>query len=229
MPMGCCFPFPCPRCKCNEPKIQAEPLYTDYLYVLNNEDPTVGLNGVDWHGTMYPNLMNHKEYLVYRFLKHYQLREITRENVNQWMLLLQDRFDEIADRYNHAFKLYDDETVKLDDFGIGYLREIWTQGSGSGNSSSESSATNTSKFRDTPTNGNSTINNPTTENVDSSSGSSGSSSSRSSSGYSKEKYDYNDRQVMEEVNDLVDKYKQLSEKFIYEFNEMFIGILAKWC
>lgn len=229
MPMGCCFPFPCPKCKCDEPKIQTEALYTEYLSKLQDLDPTIGLNGVNWYGTLYPNLYNHKDRLVYRFNKHYQLREISREDAGQWMLLLQDRFDEVANKYNHAYKLYDNQTIKLDEFGIGYLREIWYNSEGSGSSSSSSSGSASSKFRDTPTNGNSTVNNPTTENVDNSSGSSSSENQREGSGHSKEKYDYNDKQIMDEVNELINKYKQLDEDFIREFNNMFIGLLAKWC
>lgn len=227
--MGCCFPFPCGRKKCNEPKVQDEAIYTEYLSVLRQEDPTVGINGISWYDTMYPNLSAHKSRLIDRFNTHYQLREISRPDVNQWMLLLQDRFDEVADRYNHAYKLYDDDANLIDDLGIGYIREIWYNNSGTGSSTSQNTGSGSSKFRDTPTSSNATINNPTSENVDSSSSNGSSSSVRNGQGYSKEEYDYNDEHKMNEINDLINKYKQLDEEFIGEFNQMFIGVLSEWC
>ena len=227
MPLGCCFPFPCKRCR--EPEIQAEALYTEYLSELQNLDPTIGLNGVNWYGTLYPNLYNHKARLVYRFNRHYQLREISRENAEQWMLLLQDRFDEVADRFNHAYKLYDDQTINLDNLGLGYIREYWTSGNSSGSSDANGTSSSDTKFKDTTTNSNSTKNNPTTQNIEDNENSVHSESENTSSGHSKEQLDRHDEHIIDEVNELIRKYRQLDEDFIREFNELFIGIMAKWC
>lgn len=228
MPLGLCFPYPCCG-KCKEPKIQEEALWTEYLYKLQEIAPTVGINGINWHPELYPNLNEHKARLVERFNLNYAIREVSREDINQWMMLLQNRYDEIADRFNHAYKLYDDDEIHLDNITLGYVREILYGNQSSGNSSSSGSSSSTSKFRDTPTSGNSTINNPTTENLDTASSSNEGESSRRASGNSKETYDYHDKHVMEEVNKIIDKYRQLDSEFTREFNEMFIGIMGVWC
>lgn len=204
-----------------------QPFFTDTLENLQSDDPTIGVNGVEWHGTLYPYLYSNKERLIYRFNQKYHFREIGCETVSRWMWQLQDRFDSIADKYDHAYKLYSleaDDKKLIDDLGIGYTRTLHYQNGGTGNSSNSSSATGNSKFRDTPTSSDSTINNPTTENVDTSSSSGSSSSSRQNQGDSTEKYEYNDEHKLEEINKMIEKYKQLDEDFINEFAQMFIGI-----
>ena len=230
MPLGLCFPFPCnPKCKCNEPKVQSEPLYTEYLSVLQEETPTLGIDGLNWFDTMYPKLFTQKSRLVYRFNKHYQFREISREDTTVWMKLLQDRFDEIADKYNHAYSLYDNPDIDLDKLGVGYKRTIDYENSRTGSSTSSTESSGNAKFRDTPTNEDSTINNPTTENVDTSESSGESSNESSGEGTTTEIYEYNDRHIVDDINELIAKYKQLDEDFIREFEQMFIGIIAEWC
>lgn len=229
MPLGCCFPFPCECCKKDCLELPTEAMYTEYLSVLQQEDPTIGINGVQWHSALYPNLYTHKDRLVYRFNQKYGFREITNPDTSRWMFYLQNKFDEIANNFDHAYKLYDDKASELDELTLGHVRNIIYNNESAGSSSATGSSQANSKFRDTPTDGTSVINNPTTENQDNGSSSSTGSDSREGSGESTEKYDYHDDHLMMEVNKLIEKYKQLDESFINKFDEMFISILAKWC
>ena len=239
-----------------------QPFFTDFLGNLQSEDPTIGINGVRWNQDLYPHLYLHKDRLVERFNEKYQFREIGAETVSRWMALLQDRFDDIAPRFDHAYKLYDDEAINLDALGLGYVKRIIYSedvegtasnaesqeltGSDSRTTSSTRNTTgaNNSKFRDTPTDGNSTINNPTTEQNDTSSGqetgsgtdsgsntrniegSSTGNTTQGTEGEREEIYDYHDEHTMEEVNKLVDRFKSLDNEFVYQFNQMFIGIMT---
>lgn len=209
-----------------KPMIGEQPNFTEFLYELQKDDSTIGLNGIRWNAELYPHLYKHKDRLIQRFDSKYGLREIGAETVHRWMYLLQNRFDEIAPKYDHAYKLYEDETINLDNLTLGYVRKILYSSKGTGESTTESQESGNSKFRDTPTSGDSTINNPTTENVDTTSSKGNSKSNRNSGGNSSETYDYHDEHVMLEVNKLIDEYKILDEEFINLFNEMFIGILT---
>ena len=239
-----------------------QPFFTDLLKDLQEVDPTIGINGIHWNGTLYPNLYRHKDRLVERFNEKYQFREIGAETVSRWMALLQDRFDDLAPRFDHAYKLYDDEAINLDALGLGYVKRIIYSETVDGETTNEeseelsgsdsrSSTTNrsqdstaNSKFRDTPTDGNSTINNPTTEQVDVTgvdeettdsqtgsnsrerSGNSSGSLNQDTEGEREETYDYHDEHTMEEVNKLIDRFKNLDNDFVNQFNQMFIGIIT---
>ena len=203
-----------------------QPFFTDLLSDLQNEDATIGLNGIIWNADLYPNLYKHKDRLVDRFNRKYAFREIGAETVTRWMHLLQNRYDEVAPKFDHAYKMYDDESLNLDNLTLGYVRNILYENASSGSSQASGTSEANSKFRDTPTNGASVINNPTTENQDNGSSSSTGSDSRTGSGNSKETYDYHDDHTLIEVNKLIDKFKSLDEDFINRFNEMFIGIMT---
>ena len=206
------------------PLNEEQPFFTDTLEHLQSEDPTIGINGINWYSAMYPYLYRHKDRLVYRFNQEYHFREIGSETVSRWMWQLQNRFDEIAERFNHAYKMYEDEAIDL--LGVGFVREIWTDSTGAGSASSTTSTTTDSKFRDTPTDSDSTINNPTTQDINTSEQSGESSSENSGSSHSKEKYDYNDEHRLTEINQVVDGFKSLDQDFINQFNQMFMGLLT---
>ena len=204
-----------------------QPFFTDILSDIQKEDSTVGLNGIHWYASLYPNLYIHKDRLVYRFDKKYAYREIGAETISRWMNLLQNRFDEIADKFNHAYKMYDDPNIDIDALTLGFKRSIESSSTGSGSNSSTSSNTVNSKFKDTPTSGTSTINNPTTENIDTENGTNSGSHNSQGNIKTTENYDYHDEHSIDEVNKIINHYKQIDEEFINEFNQMFIGILSK--
>lgn len=227
MPLGLCFPGPCK--KCNEPKIQTEALWTEYLYKIQETTPSIGLSGLNWYSDTYLTLFQHRTRLIERFNLTYALREVGREDLNQWMTLLQNKFNEICDKYNHAYKLYDDEAISLDELGLGYVREYLSSSTGEGTASSASSATGDTKYRDTPTEAQSVINNPTTETLENNEVTGSSDSSHESSFEATEKVTRHDQHVMQEVNRLIEDYKQLDTSFTHEFDELFIGIMSEWC
>ncbi len=202
-----------------------QPFFTEFLDDLLKEGQH-GLMTIDWNKTRYPNLYRHKIRLIERFNRHFAFREIGAETVYRWEHQVKDKFDQIAPRFDHAYKLYDDETLHLDELTLGYVRDILYENNRNSRSNSIDHSEGDSKFRDTPTKGNSVINNPTTENLDTEDSQSSGNSTAMIGGKSREDYKYHDDHNLIEVNKLIDKYKNLDEEFINEFDELFIGILT---
>ena len=61
------------------------------------------------------NLAAHRSVLEERFFERYAMRRINQETLPRWQLRLQNRFDEIADRYERAYQIYLDYASKMDD------------------------------------------------------------------------------------------------------------------
>lgn len=203
-----------------------QPFFTDLLDDLLKENPNVGIASINWHSDIFPNIHLHKERLIERFNLKYKYREIGMETVVRWQNGLQDRFDEIAPWFEHAYSLYDNGSINIDSLGKGYEREIEYTRNSNSKSGTKSEDNSNSKFRDTPTNEESVINNPTTEQSDISSTEDSSESTSDGTGTTKEKYTFNDKHVILEVNELIDKYRVLDEEFVKRFNDLFIGILT---
>ena len=203
-----------------------QPFFTDILSDLQTDDSDIGLMSIDWQTSSYPHLAVHKTDIIQVFNTHYAFREIGSETVMRWHMQLQDRFNQIAPKFDHAFELYDDDEIKLNNLGLGYVKSITYANRSNGSSSGSSNSTGNSKFKDTPTSGTSTINNPTSEQIDTGSGTASNNSNSNGSGESTEKYDYHDEHVMQEVNRLIDDYKSLVNDFVKEFNQNFIGIIS---
>lgn len=203
-----------------------QPYFTDMLYNVRLYFNTAGLDSptVDWNS--WDNLKLHKDRLIKRFNSEYQFREIGAETVTRWQKQVNNTFDAIAPFFDHAYKLYSDPLINLDEMGIGYTDTENHDVSITANSTSGSGTTTTSKFKDTPTNKNTVINNPTSENLDNTQTDNVSDSTNRNSGTSSVTRVQHDEHTIKEVSMIIDKYRKLDEEFIHEFNKHFIGIIS---
>lgn len=198
------------------------PFFTDYLQNIINDGLEYGLNYVDWHADIYPNLYAHKDTLVDRFNREYAFREIGQETVNRWHHFLQCRFDEVADHFNHMYKVFEENNV--DELGTGYSYQETLNQTKTGSVASTNKNSSDSKFADTPGSTSSTINNPTSQNIDESE-QTGSTNTTDSNDYQKtiKRTDHQEHMI-EELNKLTDNYKSIDNEFIQSFENMFMGI-----
>ena len=196
------------------------PFYTEFLFKLQEEDSEAGLSRCDWDETKYPNLVKHKATLIGRFNEEYAFREIGQETPLRWQLFVNARFNEVAEKYDHAYKVLSSD--RLDELGTGYkVTDALTRKMTSKMDSTDKFEGN-GKFKDTPISG--TVNNPTTEQIDdnlTTYGSTGSDTQDDSRTTTKEQHD---DVIMKELNWLADQYKVLNNDFIKEFDNMFIQI-----
>ncbi len=198
------------------------PFFTDYLYNLLEAGFNIGLQNVEWHDSDYPYLSAHKAKLIERFNNEYAFREIGQETTTRFQHFMQARFDEVADHFNHMYKVF--ETNNVDELGTGYGYTENFEQDKEGTSSGESTDTNKSEFEDTPVNTTGGINNPTNRTEDKG-------SNTNSSNYNdKNKYNKtikrteHNEHMIDELNALSDKYKSIDNDFIKAFDNMFIGI-----
>lgn len=94
------------------------PFFTDYLIHVQEIYPNTGLHECDWNETLYPKLAEHKSRLIQRFNRTFAFREIGQETVTRFQFELQNRFDEIAEHYDHAYKVTSENNVDI--IGLGY-------------------------------------------------------------------------------------------------------------
>ena len=78
------------------------------------------------------NLNSRRTELEERFFERYAMRKINQETLPRWQLRLQNRFDEIADRYERAYQIYADYAAQMN----GDVLEGW-QDTYSGSDSKE--------------------------------------------------------------------------------------------
>ena len=190
------------------------------MYLLQEEDPTAGLNQCDWDSVKYPNLVKHKTTLIGRFNEEYAFRELGQETTLRWQLFVNARFNEVAEKYEHAYKVLSSD--RLDELGTGYTVTDNLDREMNSKMDSTDKFDGNSKFKDTPISG--TINNPTTEQIDdnlTTYGSTGNDTQKDSRVTTKVQHD---DVIMKELNWLADQYKVLNNEFIKEFDNMFIQI-----
>ena len=196
------------------------PFYTNYLYLLQEEDSEAGLAQCDWDETKYPYLVKYKTTLIGRFNEEYAFRELGQETTLRWQLFVNARFNEIAEKYDHAYKVLSSD--RLDELGTGYtVTDALTRKMTSKMDSTDKFEGN-GKFKDTPISG--TINNPTTEQIDDNLTTYGSTGSDTQDDSRTTKKEQHDDIIMKELNWLADQYKVLNNEFIKEFDNMFIQI-----
>jgi len=60
-----------------------------------------------------------------RFYERYAMRMVGNETLERWQMRLQNRFDEVVDRYNRAYALYDEHAQGImDDVRTGFKRTV---------------------------------------------------------------------------------------------------------
>lgn len=198
------------------------PFYTDYLY-LAKEVRDVGLEFIDWESTKYDKLYEHYDDIITYFNSIYRYRELGAETETRFQDILQQRYYEIADRYNHAFKVMEENDI--DQLGTGYSykelrhRTIDTEGTSSGTESRDN------KYKDTPASSTSTLNNPTEQTLDDRENSSTAETQETLDDEITRDNTKHDDPLVVELNYLIDRYKQLEIEFVMSFEQCFIGLL----
>lgn len=201
------------------------PFFTDYLYSVLENRTDVGLDKCEWNETTYPYLAKHKTRLIERFNREYYFREIGQETEARWQHFLQARLDEVAEHYDHMYKVFEENAV--DTLGTGYtIKDILDRDTTSGMESTDTRKAD-NKYKDTPTSVSTyTLNNPTEQTVDESTDSYKSSGTGTQDDVRTTTKTQHDDTMIKELNYLVDNYKSIDNEFIGAFENMFVGIIT---
>ena len=199
------------------------PFYTDYLWTAQKARD-VGLEYIDWKETKFTYLANHKDDIIELFNTNFKYRELGAETEMRFQDMLQARFNEVADKYNHAYKVTEENDV--DKLGTGYTFE--EKRTRHYEDSAESSGTENvdNKFKDTPSNNQSTLNNPTNQTLDNTQTSGNGSSTEDEDVTVNQEKTQHDKEMVVELSELIDKYRQLDIEFVKQFETCFIGLIG---
>ena len=199
------------------------PFYTDYLWSAQ-EKRDVGLEYIDWKETKFTYLADHKDDIIELFNTNFKYRELGAETEMRFQDMLQARFNEVADKYNHAYKVTEENDV--DKLGTGYTFE--EKRTRHYEDSAESSGTENvdNKFKDTPSNNQSTLNNPTNQTLDNTQTSGNGSSTEDEDVTVNQEKTQHDKEMVAELSELIDKYRQLDIEFVKQFEPCFIGLIG---
>lgn len=198
------------------------PFYTDYLENVQ-EYADVGIEYVNWNQTKYPYLFQHKTDLVDMFNLQFKYREIGAETEVRFQDIIQTRFNQIADKYNHAYKVTEENDV--DRLGTGYTYDEIRNRTIHGEATGTTSETRDSKYKDTPSTSTSTINNPTNQNIDDRDGTSSAENDEQQDDTIHQDKVVHDKEMVVELSELIDRYRQLDLEFVNEFGICFMGVM----
>ena len=197
--------------------------YTDYLY-NTQKSRDVGIEFIDWKQTLYPKLYEHKDNIIEVFNTHFKYRELGAETEERFQCMLQDRFFEICDKYNHAYKVTEENDV--DKLGTGYTYDETRNRTVESMADATGTENRDNKYKDTPSSSTSTLNNPTNQTLD----------NRDNTAHSEQNDEQNDtihqekvqhdKEMVVELSELIDRYRQLDIEFVYEFENCFIGLIG---
>lgn len=200
------------------------PFFTDYLENVQKDDPLAGLGACTWSSD-YTNILARKATLIEKFNNRFKFREIGQETTYRWQHFVQVKLDEVIARFDHMYKIYNENNV--DTLGKGYdydeTRDEKTTFDGTIQNNTESDA----KFADTPLfteSSSSIINNPTTQNLNSETGSSTESQDATKDTTVKIRKVEHDEHMIDEINQLADRWRTIDNEFLDSFEECFIGM-----
>lgn len=139
------------------------PTYIDLVKRKEDGDAeyqNVGFDSLDVDASL-ENIDDRWEVLEQRFTERYAFRRISAETLTRWQVRLQNKFDEIADRYERAYALYAEQGAAMMDDILPGWKEIMDRTdkdsgtdtntrTGSRELSYDGSDKNTRRFADTP-------------------------------------------------------------------------------
>lgn len=103
-----------------------EPWLPQYIDLVKRKEDgdaeyqNVGFDALDVDASL-ENIDDRWEVLEQRFTERYAFRRISAETLTRWQVRLQNRFDEIADRYERAYALYAEQgEAMMDDILPGW-------------------------------------------------------------------------------------------------------------
>ena len=92
------------------------PTYLDVEHRRQDGDPQY--QNVGFTALVFPagatRLTSHRATLEERFFERYAMRRINEETLERWQVRLQNRLDEIADRYERAYEIYTTYASQMD-------------------------------------------------------------------------------------------------------------------
>lgn len=159
--------------------------------------------------------------LTVRFNERYLYRRIGAETMPRWQIRLQNKFDEIVDKYNRAYALYDEHAEGImDDIKTGVRRVTHAQNQASGQDENES--TRVDRRIDTP---DSRVN----ENDDYADSYSKSNGDNTTKYGRKDVNDVTDVTeatgiLLENINKTIDAYRDIDTQLVKEFENLFLNV-----
>lgn len=197
------------------------PFFTDYLWKAK-ESMNIGLEYIDWKEAKYTYLYPHKDDIIEQFNLFYKYRELGAETESRFQGYLQNVFNTVADKYNHAYKVTEENDVDKLGTGYSYLETRKRLLEATGNTSTEESTDN--KYKDTPSSSTSTLNNPTNQNLTDRNGSTDATTNENEEHTISRDNTKHDKEMIVELSELIDRYRQLDVEFVREFENCFMGI-----
>lgn len=157
-----------------------------------------------------------------RFMERYGNRLLSFETLERWQIRLQNKFDELQYRFERAYALYDSYRADMDESILDGDSTV-TDGTNQASGSDSSTNANTTKTIDTP---DSAIND-NDDYADSLSKSDGSGSTtygRKDTVHNAVVREIHGKGVIENVNDSMDKFRDIDTEFIKQFENMFLNV-----
>lgn len=193
--------------------------------------PGFGFPGLDIAQAKYPNLFSRKDELETRFYARYCQRMIGFETLQLWQIKLQNRFDDIADEYERAFRIYSANATQMDRAVEGWTEQESSSASGSADTTSQGSTSSDSNGKeiDTP---DSAINDSDsyadrqTKNHRYDSENSSDHTYTNASGSKTKSHEIGGGRAVTSVNENIDAYRDYESRFLAEFEALFNGVLC---
>lgn len=197
------------------------PFFTDYLWMAQ-QDREVGIEYINWNETEYTYLAENKSKLIDMFNQEFAYRELGSETEERFQHMLQIKYNMIADKYNHAYKVVNE--IDVDKLGTGYKFTESRDRNLDTTADSKGTENRDNKFKDTPSSSTSTLNNPTNQTLDDRSTTTNITGKEVQTDEIEQNKETHDRQRVVELSELIDRYRQINAEFVNEFNECFMGI-----
>lgn len=218
------------------------PFYTSYLVDVQEDYPNIGLKSCPWNSVETPKLYLLKDELIEHFNFIYKYREIGSETEERWQYTVDRIFDNIKRKYEFALTMYDDNLIMA--VGKTYSEQI------NRNTNNTSVSTSSSEYADNRTGTNTAKNKVndrpiqslietgeyasliTDDTVDFDNDSTGTTENEGNNTFTgsdiiiRTRSD-KDASTIELVNDIIDKFRDLIDMFVDEFNKCFMSTLGR--
>ena len=218
------------------------PFYTSYLYQVQEDFPNIGLKSCPWNQTETPKLYAVKDTLIEHFNFIYRFREIGSETEERWQYTVDRVFDNIKRKYEFAFNIFEDNDLEV--LGKQYSETIHRTSVGNTSDTGQStyadsktgSDSTTSKINDRPVqalseNGEyaSAITKDTVAYGSGANGIHNSSGTKNVQGVEDVAVTRNDKDeaILKLVDDAMDDFIDLIDKFVDEFHVCFMSTLGR--
>lgn len=169
-----------------------------------------------------PIVQSRMEYLKIRFDERYANRMLNSETLERWQVRLQNRFDEVVDRYERAYRLYQANAQRMEEDIIAGEKVVSKASAeaGGADSSTSSNRTKVSETPDLQTN----LSEGYAGVIDNGSSTGTTQYGRKDSSESELTRVLTGNAVMDGVNDAIDRWRDIDTQFIGEFENNFLNV-----